>query len=355
MLFSYLFYLFVLFACIVIACLADKYNSTKLRNLLIGLLVGVTGFRGYEVGIDTPHYVDIWDAVMWDLPVYQELGFQYLIRILQEVSTNPTTLFVTCSVIIYLPIIIRLWDFRRIASFPIMIAVLYMLFFMQSMNTMRQYCAISIVFFFTRYLFQKQYLKYCLGVLLASSLHASSLLGFFFLGFEVLKWKSFSFRRKIFFAFFVIVGLIFGVVAYRFAYDRYGHYFEEQEKSLGVLTILLFFAISCSYCMSKLWKKRVGIEPAEINGNKFIIKVSFVSYIVGVFLQSLGYFFPFVSRISLLFVAFGIVFWGILFKLTVRKSLKVIYFLLMIILVGLPFALSIYGNGFGTMPYSFCW
>ena len=176
MLFSYLFFISSLSICSLFAYLADKYNSKLVRNLLICFLVLITGFRSVEVGIDSANYAEIWDAVLVGIPVFLEVGFQMLIQFLQRISTNPTILFVTCSIITFDLLIIRLWDFRNVASFTVMILVLFMLVVMPSMNTMRQYCAVSIVFYGTKFLFQKKYLKFILSVLIATSLHTSSLL-----------------------------------------------------------------------------------------------------------------------------------------------------------------------------------
>ena len=73
------------------------------------------------------------------------------------------------------------------------------------------------------------------------------------------------------------------------------------------------------------------------------------------FLQSLGYFFQYMGRVGLLFSIWGIVFWGVLFKLTKHKLLIIVYFLALLLFVAWPFISSMLGNSLGVMPYSFCW
>ena len=355
MFFSYFFYFSLFFACIVIAYLADKYESIRLRNLLILILACATGFRGHEVGIDTPHYIDIWDNIMVGDPVYQEVGFQWLILLLQKISEDPTILFVACSTIVFGFLIVRLWDFREVASFSVMTAVLYMLLFMQSMNTIRQHCALSIIFFCTRYLFQKSYFRFMLGVGIATLLHISSLLAISFVGFDLLKWKQLSWRKKMFLVLLIVAGGCSSMVVYNFIYSEYGNYFEQPETDLGLLTIILFIFVLCSYGASKLWKKRIGGNYETITDHHYLINVVFVAYLMGILLQSLGYFFPYMGRIGLLFSLWGIVFWGMLFKLTVSSTLKLVYGLSMLLLIGWPFGVAIINNGYGTVPYMFCW
>ena len=83
MLFSYFFYILSLFFSVILAYWADKYNSRLLRNMLICYWVILTGFRGYEVGIDTGNYVEMWYATLIGAPVYCEIGFQWLMQLLQ--------------------------------------------------------------------------------------------------------------------------------------------------------------------------------------------------------------------------------------------------------------------------------
>lgn len=355
MLSSLLLYFLFMFVAVGMAYLADKYNSIVIRNLLILFLVVITGFRGYEVGIDTPNYIETWDKVMVGYPVFSEIGFQWLIMLLQKFTLNSTALFVTCSVIIFGFLIVRLWDFRQISSFTIMIAVLYMLVLMRSMNIIRQYCAIAIVFFSTRYLFQKSYLKFLLGVGVATLFHTSSLLAISFLGFELLKWKQLSLRKKMCFVSLIIIGFCFSVVAYNFVSSEYGNYFEQPEVDLGLLTIISFVFVVFSFWASKLWRKKNGLDYYVVIEHRFLIKAFFVAYLFGIILQSLGYFFPFMDRVGLLFSLWGIAFWGTLFKLTINYTLKLVYGFSLLLLIGWPFLSAIINNGYGTVPYTFCW
>lgn len=354
MLFSYLFYILSLFICIFFAYYADKYNSKLMRNLLICFLVFITGFRGYEVGIDTNNYVEMWDSMIIGAPVYCEVGFQWLILFLQHFSLNPTILFVTCSIITFGLLVIRLWDFRKIASFTVMVAVLYMLVALPSMNVMRQFCAVSIVFFSTRYLFQRHYLKFFLGILIASFLHLSALLGILFVGFELLEWKRFSILKKTIFSILILVGLFISGLAYEFVNSEYGHYFDSENVQPGLLTIALFVFIIFAFAVSNLNGKKVGNELSEVKISHFLILVSFISYVAAVLLQSLGYYFKYMDRIGILFSIWGIVFWGILFKLTKRISLTAFFFVAMLVLVGWPFITILIGNTLQVLPYSFC-
>ena len=348
MLFSYSFYLSSLFVCVFFAYWGSKYDLKPLLYLLILFLACITGFRGYEVGIDTTNYIKIWDNMLVGTPVYIELGFQWLICYLQKITANPTILFFICSLITYSCFVLRLWDFKNIASFPLMIAILFMLVLMPSMNVMRQYCAIAIIFYSTRFLFWKKYTKYIVGIVLASLLHYSALIAISFWGFELLEWKNLPLLKRRVYLILIVVLLFFVQMIYFFVMTEYGHYFEDKEEKLGILTLAKIFFIITSAFLSGIWRKKI------LSGNdKFIIKISFWMYLLGVLIESLGYFFPYMRRIGLPFSIFAVLYWGILFRNTKNMTLNFVYFIALFLFVGLPFLLSMVDNGFGTMPYSF--
>lgn len=318
------------------------------------IFIFVAGLRNEEVGLDTPNYIEYWEAISSDDIVYVELGFQWLILILQKISLHPTLLFITCSFIIYYLIIIRLWDFRKIASFPMMIAVLYAFSLMPSMNIMRQYCAIAIIFYSTRFLFNRQYLKFLIGIIIATLLHTSALSAILLYFFEFLWRPNLSKSFKILFIFVLIVFSVIGLQLYNLLNAEYGQYFEDSEESLGALTLLKIMFILISFYCSKLWSKKIVISDATIE-YRYLIKLIFNIYLFGVALESLTYFFPFMGRIGLPFSIFGIVYWGILLKLTNNIFLKECYFIAFLLLYGFPFIMSMVSNGYGTMPYLFYW
>ena len=323
----------------------------------MSIFIFVTGFRSEDVGIDTPNYIEYWDAMSSDGLIFIELGFQYLIILLQKISSHPTLLFLTCSFIIYYLIIKRLWDFRAIASFPMMIAVLYTFSLMASMNIMRQYCSVAIVFYVIQYLLKGKYIKYILGIVIASLIHYSSALALLYLPIvDMCNWNNLKTRRKILWLLLVTIVPIFFGLAFSFIETKYGLYFENRENNVGALTMLKIIFIMASFIVSKLWTKQTtNLGHKLIQSERILIKVSFIAYLFGSALESLGYFFPFMSRIGLPFSLFGIVYWGILFKCTLKLSTRRLYFCALVLLIGLPFLIAVLNNAYGVVPYYFSW
>ncbi|MDD3038173.1 EpsG family protein [Bacteroides sp.] len=346
------FYISVYLICLILSVVADKKDSKPLKFLICVIFVIITGFRGSQVGIDTENYINIWDNLYYGRATFVEPGFTLMNLALQKFTDNPVAIFVTSSSIIYFLIINRLWDFKRIASFPVMISVLYMSHLMMSMNVLRQYCAVAIIFYFTRYLSKGDYIRFIIGILIASTLHLSSLIGFLMFAFEILKWKNLNRAQKLLLGIGIAMSPFILYVASRFAFNQFGGYFSNSESNIGFLTSgkMLFI---CYACFSfNLFKKKKDFRIDNLSLDVFI-RNTILTVILGLCLVSIGYFFPFMERIGLLFSLYEILFWGILFKLISNQN-KVLCFLVFSFLVIYPFISSIINNGQGTVPYSFC-
>lgn len=357
MIVSYILFISTLAICVLLAFLSEKYNSKTLSQIIILLFVFISGCRGPEVGLDTINYISIWDNLLTGQPVYVEPGFRWLIYSLQKISTNSSVLFVACSFIIYELIISRLWTFRTALSFPIAIAVLYMTSLMPSMNIMRQYCSVAIVFYVIKYLLNREYIKYILGIVIASLIHYSSALALLFLPIvDMCNWNNLKTRRKILWLLLVTIVPIFFGLAFSFIETKYGLYFENRENNVGALTMLKIIFIMASFIVSKLWTKQTTNFGHKLTQSEMLlVKVSFIACLFGIAFESLSYFFPFMGRIALPFSMLGVVYWGIIFKCTQKISLRVLYFCALILLIMTPFALSMSGNEQGVIPYTFAW
>lgn len=345
------FYIVVLIACIVLANIADNCNNRKIVSCIALLLSVISGFRGEEVGIDTVHNIDRWYDVEAGREVYLEYGFTLLIKFTQYFTSDWTFLFFICAVITCFLIILRLWDFRDISSFPIMVTAFYMLYFLRTMNVTRQFVAIAIVFYFSRYFFKKKYFKYIVGIIIASLFHVSSLMAFALFALDFLKWKELKILHKVLLSICVLCFPLFVKVAEHVITSEFGIYFLNEDTNLGVMTLvkLVFLVLSCF--LSGLLSNNIH---NKIDGNNFVIRCCIYIYAVALILQSLGYVFPFMDRIGLLFNMFGIVYWGILFK-TKSVSNKFFYSIMFLLLVAYPFIGTLIYDSYGVVPYHFSW
>ena len=342
-------YLVVLLGTVLLSRWAQKRQSNRIVFGLSALFVCFTGFRAYSVGIDTENYIEIWDVILSGKISYVEPGFIWLNEFLQQFTDNPTALLLVSSAVIYPLIIYRLWNYRDIASFPVMIATFYMCDLMISMNVIRQYMAVAIVFYFSRYLFKGNYLIYLIGVLLATFLHYSSLIALALFATELLRWKKLSKVNKFFIAAGIsVLPVAFGIVL-NFASTEYGNFFSSVNHSdVGLLTILKGGFILLSCLIFNIFKRN---KYASSDTNKMIVIIIIYS-LIGLSLESLEYFFPYMGRIGILFHMFFLIFWGILLKRKKGVNLLICVFFYLLLIV-YPFISSMIYNGQGTIPFKF--
>lgn len=348
-----LFYISLYLICLFLSILAVKTNNKYVIYIISAVLVFIAGCRGSQVGIDTENYIKIWNDVLYGRPTFIEPGFTFMIFVLQKITNNPVAMFITSSIIIYQLIILRLWDYRKLAYFPMMVTVLYMSHFMISMNILRQYCAVAIVFYFIKYLFRGKYLLYICGVLLASTFHLSSLIGFSLFALEIFRWNDLTKCHKMILGFGIIISPLVFVVALNFAINEFGNYFATVKSNFGFMTLAKLMFILIATFSSKLPNKSNGFLINTLSSN-YVIKSTISLTVIGFFLISIGYFFAFMDRIGLLFSFYEIIFWGFLFKLTIWRN-RILYFVAFLILIVFPFLSTILNNGQGTVPYVFCW
>ena len=111
-----------------------------------------------------------------------------------------------------------------------------------------------------------------------------------------------------------------------------------------------------SFIVSKLWTKQTtNLGHKLTQSEMLLVKVSFIACLFGIAFESLSYFFPFMGRIALPFSLFGIVYWGILFKCTLKLRTRRLYFCALVLLIGLPFLIAVLNNAYGVVPYYFSW
>lgn len=363
---SILFYIVILGLIIVLAQGADKSGNRKKLISIVLILSLVSGLRAYVVGIDTYSYYSIFEAVCNDDPTLAwrniEPSFLYICKLLLHISTSPNFLLFLFALLANSLIILRFWDFKDVASFPWMIACYYSSFYFLSMNIVRQFCAIAVIFYATRYLFERKYIVYTLAIGLAFLFHRSALVGLLFFCVEVIDWAQLNKKQKLFiFLGFVTIPIYIGYIIANI--QMYFKYFKSFSPNIG---LMLPVKIVLAFFLGIGLKKVINNDENSVNNYKnnkadttivtyenlgFINRIK-AYYFVGLLLTFLGYFFSFMDRIGLPFYLYECVFVGILVKYRIdRKLCKVIYALLIAYVLFSEFR----GNGQGVLPYVFFW
>lgn len=357
MLESYLVYGTLIITSLMLAKRAQKYNDFRSVVAIIGLCTFVAGFRAYSVGIDTSTYVGAFSKIengLYGL-VYMEEGFEILCGALLFLSANNyTVLLLLFALITNTLIIYRLWELRDKISFTMAIFLYFAIFYMQTMNIMRQYVAIAIVFFATRYIHKRNYVKFVLSVLLAAMFfHKSAVVGLIYLAMEVFLWKYLSKRQKFFIGTMILCSPLFLYMCMVSLVDEYSHYLQDLTIDVGVLSIVKIAFFVLSIFMFRPRFERVE-KIGEIQGDGYILLTTRISYLVGICLVSLGYVYEFVGRIGLYFSTFEMVYLSWLVR-TPNRNNRTFFRLVIIVLWGYLLMQKFISNGYGQHPYLFIW
>lgn len=352
---SYFLYLLVLFLGSLLSKLAYETKKKKFIFFIIILLSFFAGLRGKTVGLDTKQYLHIFNLAVNNDPTLSWYGmektFTSICAVILKIYNNPNFIFFILSLITNSLILLRMWDFCEIGNYSWMFLSYYVMFYGQTMNISRQFCAVAIIFFGTRYLFKQDYFKYLFFVVIACLFHKSAIIGLTLYLFDIRKWKKLEKKNKIFILLGVMIITVYGgkiVVNLK----EYLRYFEFSNIKLGLmLPLKILFWILMGYRLQNTVLRCKLDENVKYEYYEEIIKTKYI-YLTGLLVSLLGYFFSYMERIALPFYIFEIVFNGIITKMrTDKKTVKVILFVMYVYF----FIMDMFGNGQGIFPYYFFW
>lgn len=229
MLLSYIVYFGLLIECWIFSYFAEKRNRKLLIWVIILSLTMAAGLRAYSVGLDTPSYVEKFSYIykgMFSYAYGLEESFKYICYGILHVIPNASFLLGLLALITHACIILRFWELRGIASFPCMVVFYYMSFYFMSLNGIRQFVAVAIVFWGTRYLGQKKFLRFILCICIAALFHQTAIVGFLLLLLNAFQWKELQQKQKLLYILFILcVPLIIVLLSNKMA--QYSRYFSD--------------------------------------------------------------------------------------------------------------------------------
>lgn len=308
---SQLMYLFILLLALLLAYVARRNKKISFVYVLILLLTITAGLRGQHCGVDTPSY---YYSIMHGFPyswMFREEGFRLVANFFMNTYNNPQLMFLFCAFITNLLIILRLWDFREDAKFDFMVLIYLLMFYSNSMNIMRQYVAVALVFYGTRYLKNRKMLFLPFFVM-AFYFHRSSLLSIGY--FIIALWEGFTKKQKQVFT-LPIVGVLGAAIVYvRFSLaSDVESYSAQGVSNINITFFYLLFATMLALLL--YWTKKRIIITNNQSGKgteDYVIDNSIIiCTIIGLAFSSLSMFLAFVGRSGLYYSIYYVVFWGI--------------------------------------------
>lgn len=354
---SYVIYIGLAIFCLLFSFLAERYNKKSFVWFLIFALCVIAGFRDAKVGIDTNGYLEIFGYIKRGLFQYAygiEESFKFICYIVLKIIPSEQFLLILMAFVTNWCIIMRFWELRKYSSFPCMVLAYYTSFYFATMNVARQFCAIAIVFYGTRYLIQKKSFKFILFVAMATLIHRSAIVSIVLLAVNCLRWEQLPKYQKLIYTFCALLTPAIGIYVVQ-VLSRYSKYFTSLSMNIGFMVLLkiCFFAATLIFIFVMYPHFTYFTESKSINSNDcFVMQLTCILYGVALILAGLGYFFSYVDRISWYFYLYEGVYFGMLLK-GKKISDSIILGYVIIALLCYSFLTCMLHNAQGTMPYAF--
>ncbi len=167
------YFLFYFIVCSILFLKRNKYNLIFICLFLFSAL-------RFKVGTDYDIYYEMATNI-GQLYLYSIEPFNILLFEIGAYLNFPQFFFIVTSFFISYFIVKSIVAYSIDPKLSIICFVGFPLMFMESLNTVRQYVAISIIFYAFDFLFKGQSKKFALSVLLASFFHLSAIVGFLYM------------------------------------------------------------------------------------------------------------------------------------------------------------------------------
>lgn len=359
MIYLYIFIIISIIAWFEIKGLLPK--NKRFEYFVLSIFVFIAGFR-YETGVDWAGYSDYYDEIVAldeafnkdnfkNIFVTLDVGYALLNSIVKMFNGGIQTIFFVVSLLSS----ILLWkNLRRYTEYVITGMLIYysFYFFIFDMSGLRQGLAIQIIIFAFQYLEKRNFSKYLLYILLATSIHWSAFI--LILIYFINPYKKIKFHSYIFFiSLFVFIlnikfietlipnlnSLIKGNVLLSYKLDAYtNNQNYAQERGWNLMTIFVLLRVTTIYFLCKIYG---NIEDKKFIFffNLFIIQVIiyFGLYELIEISERLRFYFAFSEIILLLMIL----------KQTNKYYLKDILYVFIVVITfvnGMPYFLHFKGT-----------
>lgn len=322
----------VILVAFILSYFAEKYDNRKLLFCTFVWLSLCCGLRNKFLGNDTSNYISFfYDIKHFGIFYGSDIGFSFPSYILMLIFDNPYILLLIYSFVTHYFIIYRLWQLKKEASFAIMILIFSVIYYPYCFNIVRQFIAIALIFWATKYLEKKNYKKFILFNFIAITFHTTAIIGFLYLFFEngiikiIKKYKD----KVIMFLFLLILSII---TIFSSNLTKYLSYFLSLDFNIHTMTIFKLFCalIICFFDSHQINEKTLNRKNFfhQLKENKYIIY-----YFIGLILSLSGMFYNYMNRIGFYFLMFEMPFWGsITFK---NQKYKGLYYILLTFILAL--------------------
>ena len=331
----------------------SRKNKNECPNIafLIGVaVITVLSALRYDVGADCLTYYNNYESIVEGDILAQALyepGTILLYRLLGIFFLSPQAFIIATSLIINILIGVRLY---RSSPYPILSLYLYLTlyYYFISLNVIRQFVAISMIFYGIDYLFKdglKNKVVFVIICVIASTFHSTGLFGLlYFMVYKIKQSGIVKFAILISAVVFYVSGKYFenAIFSVFHDYDLYSDY--GREGSTNTLIVMMMSLLFISWSFEKQLIKKVADYHFYEN-----------CIAAGLLLNCIGTSNIMFSRFSYLFVINLLIFFPIIVLHTSNLIHKRTYSKMLII--GISFAyciLNLLINNASVVPYNLC-
>lgn len=258
-----------------IGLLFQKIKSNKIvfYSILI-ILAFFCGFRGDEIGIDTPYYHEAFNDITSGSQYFiKEPIYVFFVKLIHQIGASQQLVFLVVAILtifFYGKFILK---YSPIPFLSLFIFITMGVFYLSTYNQARQYLAISIFACFAlKYVVEKSFWKYTLSVILiglCAHLSALFLIPFYFL----LNKKISVYKKTIIALMVVFMGSFF---VYLISISPYAYFVMRWEEIEGRSTFLLLTQLAISVFIMFFEKKICSKDENML----LFVNMNFISFLL---------------------------------------------------------------------------
>lgn len=311
---------------------AQKSRCKRLLLIPILLLSLVAGFRSAGVGVDTATYIKLFyftNSLNFS-NVTKEHLFYYIGVFLLRLSGKTCVIFLVFALLISALVLLRLWDFRASASLGVAVFLFVLYYFGGAMNGLRQYIAVAIIFYATRYLEKQRYFSFFVLVLVSVSFHNSAILACAFPLLYILPRREYTVKQSaVLWAAFVSIP----ACAVYLLLNYSGYYEDAEEFNFGFMSVVRLGILVAVYVLLRGNVRKSadlpGGDSVGLESFAFVFGIALLGYLLGFSSMSISY----ASRVGYYFRIFDLIFYGRIFRSPqISPSLRLAVFLVLLVL-----------------------
>ncbi|HGH7173394.1 TPA: EpsG family protein [Bacillus wiedmannii] len=285
-------------------------------------LVLVSGLRN-NVG-DTYFYMYSYSIsnFSWEeVKTGKDIGFNIIQMFLKQISDDPQIMIFVTALLTNVFIVLVLYKYTRMFELGIYVYVTSGMY-LTSMNGIRQYLAAAIIFMATKYIFEGNWKKYVIVVLIASTIHQSAiiLIPIYF----IVRRKAWSWETYVFL--FVAVLIVIGFnqfIDVLFTVIEDSQYSEYKNFAGGGANILRVVVNAAPIILAYLGRDKLReVFPKS----DYIVNMSILS-LVFMIISTQNWIF---ARMSIYFGLYQLILISWVVKLFTQRDQKVIYYAILL-------------------------